>query len=98
MGIWKQLLGQLVRFALMWLFGILVSHHVISADLAARLTDSAVGYVVLFILFVAPVVWGWMRLRFSYYFVRFAHRADPEVPLSKVKSEVLEKVKGTLPV
>lgn len=56
MDIWKPFIGSLARVAIAWLFGILVSHSVISSDLAAKLTDSAVGYVVLFLLAVVQRV------------------------------------------
>ena len=92
--IWKELLGQLVRKALVMLFGVLVSHTVISQDLAARVTDTYTGDIVVFLLAAISVVWGIGKLRYNKLFARFALAAAPGTPAQEIKAAVLENNKG----
>lgn len=92
--IWNEFLGQLVRKALVVLFGVLVSHAVISQDLAARFTNTYTGDIVVFLLVAIPIAWGYAKLRYNKLFARRALAAAPGTPAQEIKAAVLENNKG----
>lgn len=96
--IWKELLGQLVRKGLVVTFGVLVSHTLISQDLAARITDTYTGDIVVFLLAVVPVAWGIGKLRFNRWYAHFALQAAPGTPAEDVKREVIKNISGVTSV
>ncbi len=91
MELWKQLLGNLIRFALVWLFGVLSAKNIIDDDTAHKLTDSGTFYVISFIVLAFPVVWQWAKVRYNIRFADALFNADSE---TTSKREVMKKVIG----
>lgn len=98
MSIWKELLGQLVRKFLIFVFGMLVSHAILPKDLAEHVTDSATGIIVTFLLLVLPLGWSVLKVRFNVWYARFALKAAPGTPVQEIKRDVLANIKGVSPV
>lgn len=98
MEIWKQLLGNLVRYFLIWLFGVFTSRGIIDADTAAKLADSGAFWLVTALLLIAPLVWQWGKVRWNNKFAVALHKADAETPKSDIKRQVLKENKFIIPI
>lgn len=94
---WIKLLQGLIQFALVWIFGLLVSHSVIDQQLADNLLNSAGGYVLTAVLAVAPVLW----YAFNRWMGRLRLAAAKELPANSTDNEVNalanEKLSQSLP-
>lgn len=96
MSVWKQFLGSLVRYFVIWLLGVLVSHTVIDQGLADKLTDSAVSYIVLGLMLGCPILWSLFKVWLNNLWVRVARDAAPGTSLPVIRREVWEQVKSAL--
>jgi hypothetical protein len=95
---WLQLLGNLVRFLLVFLFGVFTSKGIISQELADKLADSGSFYIVSFLLIVVPVVWQYLKTRYNLQITQAALDAAPETTIREIKKRVLTYGKLSLPV
>ena len=87
------MLGSLARIALAALFGVMVSSSIISKDLADKLTDSAVGYVVTLLLVAAPLLWSYLKNRYNINLFKYALYS----PQGTTEQQVKDKVAGSEP-
>lgn len=94
---WKDFLIALVRYALIWLFGVLVSHDVIKQDFATQLAESGAGAITLVLLAALPIFWSFLKHRFTKYFIHEAHEAPPGESLTTIKARALQKAKISMP-
>lgn len=87
----KQFQGVLIRYAMMILFGVLVSRKVISQEFSDLIFESAVGVAVVSAIPLAAGTWGWTVKRFNVLMARYARRAEPGTAMIEIKKEVLSK-------
>ncbi|HEX8636705.1 MAG TPA: hypothetical protein VF692_01485 [Pyrinomonadaceae bacterium] len=97
-NIWKQFLGNLIRFSLFWLLGVFTSNGVIDAETQSKLADSGAFWLVPVILAGFALAWQWAKLRFNNKFAGELHKADAQTPKSEVKRQVLKTNKFVSPI
>jgi hypothetical protein len=99
MEIWKQFLGNLIRFACIYVFGVLTARNIISNELAQQLSESAVYFIVSFLFLIAPLVWQWAKVRWNFHFADELFQADPsKTSKRELKKKVIKNNKFVSPI
>ncbi|MDQ3747991.1 MAG: hypothetical protein M3367_03085 [Acidobacteriota bacterium] len=89
---------MLIRIGFAWLFGILISNKVITPELAAQLTDSAVSWIVLGLLAIAPIIWSYLQKRYSINLFKYALAVPAHTTEEQVKDLVAKNEPPPVPV
>lgn len=89
--IYKQWFGQVVRLLVGMLFGMLVSKKILPEEWSNVMLESTIGVVTTLLLGALPFIWGFLKVRYTVLFARFARCADPETPMKEIAKQVKEK-------
>ena len=95
----KRMITGIIRQILFAVGALLATHLGLTSEQTAEFTSLEVaGFLASLVLMAAPILLQWAKIRFDIRLTHAAHQSDPDVPLSVIKSEVLNNESKVLPL
>lgn len=98
MGIWKQLVGALLRHLLSMLIGVLIAKGIIDEELGDKVVESAVFWLTLAVLFLCSFGWSMAQKWINKKWFEAAKEAPANASMKEIGRRASEKIKEALPI